>query len=977
MKKIILFIFLAALMQQSIAQTGPCVGSASITANPPPDSTTGCYGGGVTVTFCVSITDYAQSGIDWICGVTPTLGPGWDLATLVPVSPSPSCDGQGVWAWFPSCTSLPPGSGLTWGPGFYYDSPANSPTGTIDGIAGNNFGDNCANFTWNFCFQVTTLTNLPAFTSTAVTVDIYSDYMAGNWGTDACQGDNVGDSMCINPNCTVTLPILNTTNVTCFDDTTGTAFAQGAGGYPPYTYLWSTGQTGQSISGLTAGIYSVTITDSIGCMKNVFYNILGPPEIIDNATITSLGCDSLGMGSIVTNITGGIAPYSYLWNIGSTTSSLINIPAGTYTLTITDSIGCVKTYSYMINSFAPVIFTIASTSAMCGLANGTATITVSSGSAPYTYTWTPPVSTGSTATGLSAGTYYITVTDSNGCSKTDSVVVGAIATFTLSTSATTANCAGTGGSASVVVTGSSGPLTYLWSPSGGNGPVATNLNAGTYTVLVTDTNNCSLTATVNVPQMTSTVLVSITGNPPGCDTSAVGVLTAVPAGGTAPYTYLWSPIGGTGQTATNLPSGTYTVLVTDSNQCTATGTAVIAPVIPVTYISATTNALCNTSNTGSATITTTSGGVPPYSYLWSNGSTSTTITGVSPGTYTFTITDSNGCTSTGTAIVGQNPAVFVTVNPDTTICSGQVANLSANGSGGTPVFNYSWSNGVFTSSQQVNPASTTTYIVTITDGTMCTATASVTVTVVQYPVISLTADATICEGTSIALNASGGNTYSWSPSTGLNNSNIDNPVATPASTTNYIVTANNGNCSSTDSVLITVVPSPVASFTADTTQGATVSFTNTSTGGVSYLWYFGDGTSSTATDPIHTFTTAGSYTVTLVVTNSLGCTDTFLLVIENFSSLNVPNIFTPNADNYNDVFQLTEYGLKSINVEIYNRWGLKIYEWDKLNGQWDGRTLNGDEAPDGTYFYIIKAKGGDAKDYNLKGTVTLIRNNIK
>lgn len=915
MKKLFLLLSVIFTVNYSFAQIINCAPNYSLTSTPP-ISPQGTYISGTTVTFCYSVTNYIENEIDWLCGIEPVFGPGWDLTTLTPISFPAPCSmqtPQGNWAWYTADTAVhPPWPGTIYaiyGPGFYYDQVGGTfsipPQIVPNGIPGDNFGDGPCNqptYVRTFCFsiQAKSCGTVPDGTDLTVTIHIYGDYEAGSWTLDGCRDSIVFPATIFSPN-PLTVPTVITTDVTCYGDSTGTAYVAATAGFPPYQYLWNTGQTTQSITGLTAGIYSVHVTDSAGCFKNVYMLVQEPPEILANATVIPIGCDTSGTGSIITNTSGGTPPYNYLWSNTSTTANILNLSAGSYILTITDSVGCIMTNTYVILQAIPVNFTSSSTSATCGSANGTATITVTSGTPPFSYSWTPPVSTGPTATGLTAGTYYITVTDSNGCLKIDSVVVNT----------------------------------------------------------------------------TSTVTVSVFVAPVSCDPGTGGTATANPIG-TPPYTYQWSPSGGNGQTATNLPPGTYTVLVTDSNLCTATDTAVIVPVIPISFTTTTINAQCNNSNSGSASITTTTGGTAPYNYAWSNGSTNSSITGVAPGTYTFVITDVNSCTATGTVTIGQNPVVNVTVNADTTVCSGQPVILNANGSGGTPLFNYSWSNGVNSQSQQVNPTTTTTYNVVITDVTGCTAMASVIVTVVSYPVISLTNDATICSGSSIALNASGGNSYSWTPSSGLNNSTIPDPLASPSVTTNYIVTVSNGNCSSVDSVLITVVPSPVAAFTADTSQGIiplTVNFTNNSTGGVSYSWNFGDGSTSTSSDPTHVFTVAGTYTVTLIVTGSNGCTDTltFKIIAENFSSLDFPNIFTPNTDGDNDVFHLIEYGLLSVNVEIYNRWGLKVFSWNKLNGEWNGRTSNGDEAPDGTYFLIINATGADGKDYKKNGTLTLVR----
>jgi hypothetical protein len=208
MKRILtLILFFCFTTIYTFSQTGPCIGSSTVTISPPPDSTTGCYSAGTTVTVCVTINDYAQSGVDWLCGVVPVLGPGWDSTTLAPVSTSPSCDGQGNWAWYTTCTST--NSGITFGAGFFYDSPAGSPLGTLDGIPGNNYGDNCQVYSWVFCFQVTSV-SLGVGTAGGIGVACYGDDMAGSWGQSGCVDPPITSTYCVTPNCTVTVPTLVT-----------------------------------------------------------------------------------------------------------------------------------------------------------------------------------------------------------------------------------------------------------------------------------------------------------------------------------------------------------------------------------------------------------------------------------------------------------------------------------------------------------------------------------------------------------------------------------------------------------------------------------------------------------------------------------------------------------------------------------------------------------------------------------------------
>jgi gliding motility-associated-like protein len=300
-------------------------------------------------------------------------------------------------------------------------------------------------------------------------------------------------------------------------------------------------------------------------------------------------------------------------------------------------------------------------------------------------------------------------------------------------------------------------------------------------------------------------------------------------------------------------------------------------------------------------------------------------------------------------------------------------------SGGTTPYSFQWSNGVSGSTQTVTPGATTTYSVTVTDAGGCTSQTSVTVDVTPYPSLQISPNDSICFQASTQLTASGATTYSWSPSAGLSDPNIANPVASPTQTTTYILTAANGNCTATDSVIVTVLPEIIPSFIPDTLQGftpLTVNFNNTTSGAQTYLWEFGDDSTSTDQNPTHTYTEAGSYTVLLTATNVLGCSDTLsfsYIIVDAYSSLLIPNVFTPNGDLFNETFHFEEIGIVDISCRILNRWGNEIYSWNKLEGEWDGKSSDGTVLPEGTYIYIVKATGIEGKTYDLSGFFQLIR----
>lgn len=371
----------------------------------------------------------------------------------------------------------------------------------------------------------------------------------------------------------------------------------------------------------------------------------------------------------------------------------------------------------------------------------------------------------------------LTVTSNRGCRVSVQRTVNVSQAPAVSTTATNPTCSQNNGSVNLTTTGGTGPFTYLWS----NGAVTQNLagvGAGTYTVTVTGAGTCT---TVTSAALTSSGAVSVTIGmitQPNCSDTGGGI-NITPSGGIAPYTYLWSN-GATTQNLSNLSGGGYTVTVTSQDGCAATATASLTPpVIPSVSISGT-NVIC-----ANQTTTFTASGA--NSYLWSTGSTSATITPFSASNYTVTGFSSTGCSATATRSLTINPNPTVTVVGANIICGGTPVNIAATGG----FSNYTWTtpSGTATGMNQV-ASLPGAYIVTVSDGNGCQASASLTVSGFA---VTATADVAICRGQSTTLGASTGwpaaVTYAWSPSTGLNNTNVQNPIANPTVSTTYTVTA--------------------------------------------------------------------------------------------------------------------------------------------------------------------------------------------
>ncbi|MBN4062182.1 MAG: hypothetical protein COA57_02365 [Flavobacteriales bacterium] len=680
-----------------------------------------------------------------------------------------------------------------------------------------------------------------------------------------------------NPDATIN-PVSNL----CQSDAPVTLSAATAGG------IWSgTGISGTTFDPAVAGGGTHIITYTVGsgsCSDSDTVSIvINDPNVSLSSTPENCGA---GDGTATATPSGGASPFSYNWSDGQTTQTASVLIAGNYSITITDNSGCTDTASVIVNGTGGPAVLIAATDVSCnGNADGTATATPSGGTTPYTYLWTGGQTTAA-ASGLSGGTYYITVTDAGGCPTIDSVTVNEATTINLTATTTDENCGATDGTAIVSVTGGTSPYSYLWS-DGQTTATANGLSGGNYTVTVTDNNNCTDTASATVNSLGGPSVTTST-NDVTCNGGNDGSSALITSGGATPYSYTWSD-GQTDATATGLAAGNYTVTVSDANSCTYTTSISISEPAPVTFTLTNDTSIC----TGNAVTLTATGGV---SYLWSTNDTVSFIT-VSPAsttTYSVTVSDSSGCLANGSVTVSvttQN----ISLAGDNSICSGGNATITANG--GT---SYLWDTGDTATSITVNPSANMTYYVTATNA--CgTVSDSFAVAVNPLPAADAGNDITIGEGETIQLSASGGTDYSWSPSADLSCVNCQNPFATPTETTSYILSVTDANgCTATDTITITI--------TIDITQKV----------------------------------------------------------------IYVPNIFSPNADGFNDELFVRGSGIAFMEFIIYDRWGEKVFETsDKAIG-WEG-TLRGKPMNSAVFVYVLTGEFNNGNEIDEKGSITLIR----
>ncbi len=535
----------------------------------------------------------------------------------------------------------------------------------------------------------------------------------------------------------------------CHNSSNGTATSIPSGGTGPYSWSWSTGSTSNLVTGLAPGTYTVTVTDIHGCTVTATATITNPPQLSVTTTITPVTCNGSNNGTAIANPTGGTGAYTYKWSsgAGSSTSMMVTgLKPGSDTITVTDANGCTATASAGITQPGVLTDSIsASVNVSCNAGNnGSATVGVAGGNAPYTYSWTNGA-TSATAVNLTAGSYTVTVNDANGCGPvTASVTLTEPTAITTTTSFTKTGCTTSTGTATVNASGGTPGYSYLWN-TGGTSATVNNLSAGVYTVTVTDLNSCSVTTSVAVTTLNGPTDSITTTTNNLCFGGSNGSATVGVSGGSPGYTYSWSN-GATSSTVNGLTAGSYTVFVTDNAGCATSAVATL--VDPAQLRDSITNAVnlaCNGVTTGKATVGV-AGGTSPYSFSWSSGGSSATETGLAAGSYTVTVMDNNGCSATASVSLTQPPAWVDSVTALYNGCIAQnngMATISVGGA--TPPYTYSWSNGATTATATGLGAGT--YTVDVFDKNACALVALVTIKPDSLPVVTfkLGSDSVQCD----------------------------------------------------------------------------------------------------------------------------------------------------------------------------------------------------------------------------------------
>lgn len=879
---------------------------------------------------------------------------------------------------------------------------------------------------------------------------------------------------------------LTTDSTSCANTLDGSITASPLGGSPPYQFSWSPSGSGNPIVGLAQGTYTVTITDNNQCTNTASATLSGPAPLQATLSTTSVTCFGGSDGTALANPIGGNGGYQFLWNnpgIPQTTAQASGLSAGNYTVTLTDNKSCTATASIAVNQGPPLQSSVVTQNPSCNNGtNGSATLQIIGGATPYQYLWSNG-QTGNPATALSAGSYTVTITDANQCSQTTTVLLDEPMEMNVVLSTTPALCHNTpGGSITATITGGSGSVyAALWEGPGGYTGQGLQLNAllaGTYVATITDGAGCSQTATTNVTQPTTPLSVLLPAiSDTICFNGTDGTASALAQGGTSPYSYSWNnPQQTQGNQINNLSAGVYSVTIRDANNCTITGSTQIIPKGELFVFAETTTPKCHNGQDGTASVSFASYGSSQFSpdalnFQWNTSPPqfSRVATGLPPGNYQVTATDSDGCTALQSAIVENTPLLegsFTSVKEQS--CFGTTdAEVTVNGSGGTPPYTYFWSSNVpVQTAQTATQLSSGTYQVSITDAKQCVLVQAITLAPAPAIQMELIVSDVKCFGENTgsiqALTNGGVPPFSYQWSTAANQDHVKE-----IGIGNYQVTVtDSNNCTLTRSAEVNGPASPLQGFSTARAAGCFESYDGqleiSATGGTAPYRYSLDGQTWNGS-PIQIGLFAGVYqpsildangctsllqevTITqnepvqldlgpditielgedtqfnvqvlqatppyelqwgaegarwlsctdclspvvsgltfqqsfsLQLKDALGCTghDTITVFLNKPRRVYVPTGFTPNGDNNNDLLMVHgQSSAKILEFKVFDRWGELLFEAYQFSPNapafgWDGR-FRGQEVTPENYVWTLEVEYLDGVREVLFGHSALIR----
>jgi len=733
---------------------------------------------------------------------------------------------------------------------------------------------------------------------------------------------------------------------TCNGSCNGSAIAFASGGRLPYTYIWPNGDNTAAADSLCADTIILVIRDAANC-EVIATLIINEPELLSSIIIstTPTSCDSLAGtcdGAAVDSVIGGTPPYLYLWSNGETSSIANALCNGSEQVIVTDNNGCIDTTLVTISSPDPISISVTNISNVTcfGLCDGSTTVAVTGGTTPYTLLWDDPLAqTTLTANNLCAGNTTITITDSSGCMTSQGVTIVEPTQLSTTIINDTVSCnGGSDAAANLTVSGGIPPYAYLWS-TGDTSEDISGLVAGTYTVNVTDSNGCAISEMVVVEEPASLNLILAATNL-SCNGDNSGAANLTVTGGIPSYIYLWSN-GESIEDLTNLGAGFYSVVVTDANGCFDSAGVNISEPALLTSVFTGTDATCNGSCDGVASVGLT-GGTAPYTYQWvPSGGTNSIDSGLCAGFPLVIIFDNNQCFKSVTVPIGEPPLLEATLTSSVDLlCAGDASGAATvTPSGGNAPYQYLWS-------PQGGTDSTATgltaglYSVLVSDSKGCDT--SVSVTIGEPGPISftfVTVDATCSDDMNgaVTINASGGAPPYQYEIIGIGSQ--PTPTFTGLAPNGYAFTvADSLGCSSAGTFIIGPAILVVTLSGLDSASSCTANdgkATANVTGGTApytYVWSNGETTQTATSLPFGA--------VTVAVTDINGCTSTKNTSINSIFNLGV--ITSPACGGGTN---------GTATVILTGGVGPFLYQWDAAAGNQTTQTATG-LAP-GTYCVTV------------------------